>query len=204
MKLLCIGDSIVAGYPFEKSKSFPAIVEMFTGWEVINRGMPGATSGEIGVKFEKILKDCNPDAVLILCGTNDALYMMSGARIILANIVEMQRTAEADGVKAVLVIPALCYPHQAVKDWGALREPEIDSGMNYGINPIEQQYISANNILTELHELMLEYCSEASASCIDLQSMYKEFSRFHDGIHPTVEGYNFIGKKITEELYKML
>ena len=199
MRLLCIGDSIVSGYPFEESDSFPAVIRRITAWEVINKGMPGATSGEIGMKFEKIFKDVAPDAVLILCGTNDALYAMLGARVILANIKEMQKKAEDNGAKAVLVIPALCYPHQAAASWGALRPPETDWGTHCGVNPVEQQYIKANNILTDLRELMLEYCKETATKCIDLQTIYKEYSKFHDGIHPTVEGYDFIGRKMAEK-----
>ena len=62
------------------------------------------------------------------------------------------------------------------------------------------EYIKANNILTDLRELMLEYCKETATKCIDLQTIYKEYSKFHDGIHPTVEGYDFIGRKMAEKL----
>lgn len=204
MKLLCIGDSIVAGYPFGKDRSFPSVIEELTGINIINKGMPGATSKEIAPKLQIALDECEPDAVLILCGTNDALYAMSGARVILSNIKEMQYKAEEHGIKAILVIPALCYPHQAVKIWGALREVNTDFGMHCGVDPVEHQYESANDILRDLHEIMLEYCFESGSCVIDLQSKYKEYDCFHDGIHPTVEGYRFIGEYMAAELETIL
>ena len=72
MKLLCVGDSLVNGYPYPRSISFPSAVARETGFDVVNMGMNGITADDTERVLDRALGSADampgsdmPDAVLI-------------------------------------------------------------------------------------------------------------------------------------------
>lgn len=69
MAYLFIGDSLVAGYPHQHS--FVHEVERQLGERCQTAAVPGQTTGELVVKFPQLLAEYQPEAVVVLIGTND-------------------------------------------------------------------------------------------------------------------------------------
>ena len=67
--VVCIGDSITAGYAV--SVSYPTRLANNTGLSVGNAGVGGQTAGKGVTRINGLLTDYDPESVLILYGTND-------------------------------------------------------------------------------------------------------------------------------------
>jgi len=184
MKLVCIGDSMIDGYPYARSESFPAELERLTGWKVINAGISGQSSSEVLARFPRAMKQ-RPDAVMILCGTNDYIFGICGSEETFENITEMARAAERGGAAPVICFPILCDPVSAAASWAGITEGE---------------FAQANEELKKLRENLKHYCGKNGVRYIDLQEWYKSIACYCDGLHPTREGYRMIGEKAAEEL----
>lgn len=96
MAYLFVGDSLVAGYPHQHS--FVSEVERQLGRACQITGVPGQTTAELVVKFPKLLRQYQPEAVVVLIGTNDIAqhinYDFYEAQ--LQQFVELAREANVD------------------------------------------------------------------------------------------------------------
>ena len=95
-KVIFIGNSIVAGYPWSKGKSFASILRRIlkgeeitfskgdktvlltqpdfaknTGFDIVNKGVNGDTTAGIAARFETDVLQGEPDHGDFLTGTND-------------------------------------------------------------------------------------------------------------------------------------
>ena len=75
LKLVCIGNSIVKGFPWSSGKSFPGRLRTISGWDVINKGIEGDISSNILARFSRDVIDKKPDIAIVLTGTNDYLMI---------------------------------------------------------------------------------------------------------------------------------
>jgi lysophospholipase L1-like esterase len=71
MKVVCIGNSIIKGFPHRQSQSFPSVLRERTGWQVINKGVNGDMAAIVLRRFSTDVLAHHPDKALILTGTND-------------------------------------------------------------------------------------------------------------------------------------
>lgn len=193
MKIMCIGDSVTYGYPYEEVFSWPYIIGQRCGWEMINFGENGQNSGEIlnrvleqGYFYQRGVGFGTPDPVdkaCILCGSNDFVFGTCHILNTLANILQMALLSKNAGIEPVVIIPILCNPKQATESW-------VEG----------TDYEKVNEQLVDLRGKLIEACKDFGFKYIDLQEKYKEFGKLEDGLHPTVEGYEFIAHIIEEEL----
>lgn len=175
MKLVCIGNSIVRGAPGAREKSFCAVLEKITGWEVLNHGIESQTTGELLARFQKDVIDHEPDMVLILNGPADFTFLGMTPEESGENFFAMARKAKASGILPVLASPMLTEPKKAAAMW--LKRQNID-------------YHMVNGKLERLREIFMG----GPYAIADLQEAYKACGEFVDGIHPTEKGYVFIGE----------
>jgi acyl-CoA thioesterase-1 len=75
--LLCLGDSLTAGYGLDESLSWPALLDQrlakdLPGWTVVNAGASGDTSGEALRRLDWLLRN-RPRAAFVCLGANDGL-----------------------------------------------------------------------------------------------------------------------------------
>lgn len=71
--LVCLGDSLTAGYGLDESEAYPALLEKkLRGWKVVNAGVSGDTTAGGLKRLDWILKS-KPDAVFVALGANDGL-----------------------------------------------------------------------------------------------------------------------------------
>lgn len=109
--VLCLGDSLTAGYGLEESDAYPAVVAQLardagTTWTVVNAGVSGDTTAG-GVRRLAWAMKNKPDVVLIALGGNDGLRGLSveQTKANLAAIIDAVRAAGATPVLAGMQLP---------------------------------------------------------------------------------------------------
>lgn len=82
--VICLGDSATFGWRVSQADSYPAQLERLlqtnrdsTGeWQVLNAGVPGYCSLQIGATFQLLLEHVRPD-VVIVCASNNETWPVS-------------------------------------------------------------------------------------------------------------------------------
>ncbi|MDO4834642.1 MAG: GDSL-type esterase/lipase family protein [Bacillota bacterium] len=204
-KAVIIGNSIVAGYPWSKGKSFPGIVRRALkgelaeipqpafakniGFDVINKGVNGDTTGGILNRFSEDVLKQKPDMVFFMTGTNDFIYREATPDEAFSNLELMAGMLDSAAATAVYITPIPVDTGKAEYMWMA--------GM--GIS-----YAAVNRDIEELARLM----RESGRPCVDLTRTFSDFIEvlgdadlaYLDGIHPTPGGQMFIAKQIVDFL----
>lgn len=187
MKVVCIGNSIVKGFPHRQGQSFPSVLRDRTSWKVINKGVNGDTTAMVLHRFSTDVLAHQPDKVLILTGTNDFIYQTASPAEAAKNIELMIEMAIEKRIEAVLLTPIQCNPAQAAQQW--MTGEIVD-------------YQLVNEKLSELSMLIRILADGKGCTLVDLELKYKGFGKYHDGIHPTVEGQDWIAQCIIDELLR--
>jgi lysophospholipase L1-like esterase len=172
MKIVCIGNSNVNGFPHPRSRCWVSLFREMTGHSVINKGINGDSTDGVIQRFASDVSAHRPGIVVVLSGTNDFILLGRGPQEVMENYRKMAELAMGQGIKPVFLIPPLTEPEQAGRAW-------LDG----------TDYHACNRQLAELRSMMLEY-GEAEAGkvqVIDLQAAYT--GGFVDGIHLTEEGH---------------
>lgn len=102
--IVCHGDSLTEGRDIAPAYRWTALAATKLGIEVRNTGIGGDTSAGLLSRFTVDVVNHAPDAVLILCGTND-LWWDLDLRLIQANIYAMTCQAEFHGIAPVIGTP---------------------------------------------------------------------------------------------------
>ncbi|WP_028601105.1 GDSL-type esterase/lipase family protein [Ottowia thiooxydans] len=100
--VLALGDSLTSGVGTDATTAYPAVLHELTGWQVINGGVSGETSAQALVRTPALLKEHNPELVILSIGGNDFLRQMSAAST-KENIRSICEAATASGAQALLV-----------------------------------------------------------------------------------------------------
>ena len=195
MKIICIGDSLTYGYPYDESSSWTGIIAKENNWEMINFGVNGEGSGEI---LQRVMKndyfkdrgihvgsDAKADKAIIMCGSNDFVYGLCSFTDVLANILQIAMLAKKESITSVIMLPILCKPAQAREAW---------------LDGMGVDYEEVNRNLKLLKEELPLACENFGFEFIDLQTGYEKYNKYTDGLHPTKEGYDLIAKIIKEDL----
>lgn len=175
-----MGNSIIEGW----KQSDP---EFFLNPKMINRGIGGQTTPQMLLRFEQDVLNANPQAVLILAGTNDIAGNTGEITLpeIRDNIAEMAQMAMENDIQVILcsVLPAFEYP------WRPGRRPD-------------QKIPELNALLKELaKEKNLYYLDFFAVMADERNGLPKKLAG--DGVHPTPEGYSVM-KDLTVEALKEL
>lgn len=184
MKIVCIGNSIVNGYPHKRSQCFASLWRQASGHEIINKGENGDIISNIYARFEKDVISHKPAAVVILTGTNDFIYQICSPVEAMSNLDKMAELARKNFIEVILMTPLLIDVSMAERCW----LPDID-------------YTAVNEKLKLLRSLMLDYGNKNGVRIIDAQ---KQFFQLYteenvsdyllDGLHPTVLGHEAMAR----------
>ena len=78
MKLICIGDSLTFGYGVRTFQRWTRLCAQETGWEIVNEGISGDTTGGMLVRLRALLADrdicVQRPLVLLMGGANDIFF----------------------------------------------------------------------------------------------------------------------------------
>jgi len=99
--LVCLGDSLTAGYGLNEDQAYPALIaKKLPGWKVVNAGVSGDTTAGALQRLDWILKS-HPDAVFVALGGNDGLRGVKPAETE-KNLNEILSKIKASGASAYM------------------------------------------------------------------------------------------------------
>lgn len=181
-KIVFMGDSITEGWTqmnplFLLNKNY------------INRGISGQTTPQMLIRFKPDVIDLNPNAVIILAGTNDIAGNtgLSSIKMITDNIFSMSDLALKNNIKVAIssILPVFKYP------WN---ENIIDPFKTIiTINDILKKYALNNNLF------YIDYYSSLVDSRPGLKSKYTT-----DEVHLNKEGYMIISEIVKNFIFQNL
>ena len=93
--------------------------------------------------------------------------------------------AKEEGIRPVVIIPALCEPAQAREAW---------------MDGLGVDYEKVNSQLLALGKELKAAKDRFDFELIDIQTGYEKYHKYVDGLHPTKEGYELIAQIVKEEL----
>ena len=184
MKILFCGDSITNGFPFSRKDSFPNVLADLTGIKAINVGANGISSGDVRSVFDMHVHTTKPDAVHIMCGSNDFVFGSGGSEAACQNVKLMAEECLELGITPIVAAPPLTDAKMASQLW------------------MPADYDFVNEVLEEYRRMLMDYCrsinieNENAILFFDLQEEYKKIGDYVDGVHPTVAGQKFIAEKL--------
>lgn len=177
MRMVTIGDSIMAGYGLEVDQAWPALIATNTGADVKNLACSGAgfvTIGECGVNFAGLISraaDLHPSVILIESSSNDIGVDPGALAAATAETIEQLRAACPN---ALLVGLSTVWNDQESLP------PEID----------------------ESSAALAHAIAQVGGVSIDLQQPllgHPEWMQ-DDGVHPTAAGQVYLAELISAEL----
>jgi acyl-CoA thioesterase-1 len=177
--VVCLGDSLTAGYGLAADQAWPALVESTLRAEgrrlrVLNAGVSGDTTAGGLSRLRWLLKQ-DPDLLVVALGGNDGLrgLPVESTRANLAGIIDGAREA---GVEVLLL--------------GMRMPPNL--GPDY-TRDFERVY---TELADELDVRLVPFLLEGVAGRADLNQP--------DGIHPTAEGQRILAKNVLPALRELL
>jgi len=212
-KVIFIGNSIVAGYPWGKGKSFTGVLRRIlkdgdgdlagvpafaksTGFDIINKGVNGDTTAGIAARFEADVLSHKPDIVFYLTGANDFIYREAGPEEAFNNLERLAKQADEIGAVSVYITPTPVDAGKAGYMWLA----------GCGIS-----YDAVNRDLADFSEML----KDSGRPFVDMNRLYQDYIEelgdpdlaYLDGVHPTPDGHVFMARQVLDviekkELYK--
>lgn len=184
MKIVCIGNSIVNGFPHRRSQCFASLWRQASGHEIINKGVNGDVTPNIFARFESDVVAHRPSAVLILTGTNDFIYQVCSPEEAMNWLDQMTALAKQHSIHVIMMTPLLVDAPLARENW----LPDVD-------------YDLVNEKLKILRSLMLDYGNKSGVRIIDAQNLFSQLytpenvsDYLLDGLHPTLLGHEAIAR----------
>lgn len=212
-KIVFIGNSIVAGYPWGKSKSFTGVLRRLlkdgvngsgepiafaksTGFDIINKGVNGDTTAGITARFEQDVLSHSPDMVFFLTGANDFIYREASPEEAFDNLQALAARADEHGITTIYITP-----------------PPVDAG-KAGYMWLAGCGISYDAVNRDL-ERFSDMLKQSGRPSVDMNALYQEFIddigdvdlAYLDGVHPTPAGHEFMAQQVLtliekEKLYE--
>ncbi len=181
MKLLCLGDSLTEGYEIDMSKRWTDLFENSTTHEIVNAGISGDTSAGMLARCTPLLKENQPDYILILAGTNDLWFGLKDEHI-LANIHAMTRQAMALGSEVIVGIPT----------------PSVNL---LEVNMVNENY---SECIRSFSRLLIRYCKDKELTYIDFSNGLQTEHFLEDGIHPNEAGHAVMAGTVQEVVQALI
>ena len=179
VKAVFMGNSITDGWP-------AADPDFFTKNGYVGRGIGGQVSAQMLMRFRQDVINLQPQAVVILAGTNDLAhndYAVTPEQTF-DNVVSMVQLAQANGIKVILCSTLPAYQF----GW----RPEL--------KPAEDIKAFNKKVNADAHDIL--YVDYHSAMKDERDGLPEKYSK--DGVHPTLEGYKVMEKLVQEALQKVV
>ncbi|MPQ44191.1 GDSL-type esterase/lipase family protein [Clostridium tarantellae] len=182
MSLICIGDSLTAGYGISKKDCWVSKLNE-NNFNFINKGVNGDTSIGILSRFFSDVIANNPEKCIIMCGTND-IIMNKSVSTIIDNLNLMVKDLLSSKIVPIILSPPKIFKDLAIKYWS--------SNINYDL---------VNLKLNQLNEDLKIFCKKNNVLLISLFDLIPLNSIYYtDGIHLSYESNEVIYTKIKNRL----
>ena len=172
--ILCLGDSLTAGYGVAKEQSYPSLLQnkltrYKLPYKVINAGVSGDTSAGGLRRLGWLLKQSSPDIVILELGANDGLrgFPVRDTRKNLKSIISKFKSVNP---KVKILLAGMQIP------------PNM--GPQYA-NEFREMFPS---LARETNSSLIPFFLEGVAAQPHLN--------LPDGIHPTADGYKVVARTV--------
>ncbi len=187
MKIICLGDSLTAGYLVRKRATWPALLALKLERKIDNQGIIGDTSSGVLARLPLLLHAKDASHIVIMAGSNDLIQGVS-LNVVQANIFAMLHQIIAARIIPIVGIPTPVDILTAPKFWGT----EID-------------YESLNLNLFKYREWLLKTCAQLNFRYLDFyqelcsvtaprQQVLQEY--YLDGLHLNEDGHKKLADSI--------
>lgn len=178
MLIVCLGDSITYGYPYEPTASWVHLTQAKFSGELVNKGHNGDTTGDMLARFPSDVIALSPTDVVVLGSTNDAWNKIPLASV-QKNIITMFELANRHNIRFHLGIPIPINKY-------ALDDPYLAST------------VESIPYLNDYRSWMQSYANEQKINLIDFYTPFlqKDGSAnpayYADSCHPNRQGYKIM------------
>lgn len=100
--VIVLGDSITAAHGLSPEQAWTSVLAAQTGWQVINAGLSGDTTGGGRARLPALLDEHRPAAVIVELGGNDMLRRLPASQTS-ANLEAMLAAIGAAGARPILM-----------------------------------------------------------------------------------------------------
>lgn len=190
-KIVFHGDSLTEGAEIERQHTWPVLVENRLRLEVVNSGIGGDTSGGLLGRFSYDVVRRKPDAVLVLCGTND-LWWGLDEKTVAANIFAMAFQAQHHDIAPVLGTPLPLH---------------LESMVDTETAPPAMGFEKFERDLAKLAEFIKISAENSEITCIDFYNLFLDENKntrkeyfLEDGLHPNRSGHRLMAEKTADVL----
>ena len=190
--IICLGDSLTYGYGVRRAQCWTELAAEMSGWNVVNRGICGDTTGGMLVRLREILREeigeQNERCFLLMGGCNDIFFSGSstGAR---ENMAAMAHQLFAEGEMPLIAIgPGIAdgsYPSM----WSDL----VD-------------FPEAGKVIRQYYEWLERFCSSFGVRMIDFRGDFRDregnirTELYLDGLHLNPEGHRVMAERVAKVL----
>lgn len=165
MNILCIGDSLTYGYGIRRAETWCALASQRTGHTFINRGVNGATTGEMAEQ------ELGGDELFVMGGLNN-LFMGMDVTVPLADIRSICSRASGMGIRPVVGIP------MQISD-------TVSEAWCEG--PVDMDFVRAG--YAEFADALVRQCRTDGTDFIDFRPVIDAEHLSFDGIHLNKSGH---------------
>ncbi|MEP0265410.1 GDSL-type esterase/lipase family protein [Dokdonia sp.] len=185
-RIVCIGDSLTAGYGVQIIHAWPHLLSQDLHIEVMNSGISGDTTSGMLARFQDMVIKHKPTHTIIMGGTND-LSLQLPNNILISNILAMTRYAKHHGIIPIIGIPTPFYN----------QEDSIDEY-------VSTEVLSLSKRIQLFQRTLKQFAIDDGLDFIDFTVGMTPKLFLEDGLHPNEEGHILMFENAKSSLLKFL
>ena len=190
--IICLGDSLTYGYGVRRAQCWTELAAEMSGWNVINRGICGDTTGGMLVRLREILREGigkrDERCFLLMGGCNDIFFSGSstGAR---ENMAAMAHQLFAEGEMPLIAVG----PGIAKGNFPTMWSDLVD-------------FPAAGEVVREYYEWLERFCLSFGVRMIDFRGDFRDregnirAELYLDGLHLNPEGHRVMAERVAKVL----
>ena len=196
MKLICLGDSLTFGFGMSRNVRWTTLVEQETGWQVVNRGINGDTTGGMLTRLgPEVLSDIGQDRtqrlesrILLMGGSNDVFFSGTDAQA-RANMAAMCQRLMGEGLEPFVGISLPVDWTQAPRPWAQVVDFEQSA-----------------KLMKDYCQWLRQFCRVFGLPVVDFAQDFIapdgeiRHELFWDGLHPNAQGHRLMADRMKQAL----
>lgn len=196
MKLFCLGDSLTFGFGMSRSGRWTTLVEQETGWQVVNCGINGDTTGgmmarlgpEVLDRIGAVRQDRLSCRILLMGGSNDVFFSGTDAQA-RANMAGMCQRLMGEGLEPFVGISLPVDWIRAPQQWAQV----VD-------------FQQAARRMQEYSAWLKQFCAVFGLPVVDFARDFVDadgnpvHELFLDGLHPNAQGHRLMADRLKAAL----